>query len=130
MRIAIDLNDVLRDFTRQFAKYYQIGYDHSYEMDDLELWTNDPKLLFPFRNEKSYESFTYMDYPYEIFGACPATNKELPGLFNDWLSNKVPDLEIDEPIEFLIVSPMEYGLSIPSTCFFISKFGCKIREIY
>lgn len=129
MKIAIDLNDVLRDFTRQFAKYYQIGYDHSYDMDSLELTTNDPEILFPFKSKRAYENFTYMDYPYEIFGCAPATHKELPGLFNEWFHN-IENIDTSENIEFIIVSPMEHGLSIPSTNFFLSKFGCKIREIY
>ena len=37
MTIAIDINDVIRDFTRQFIKYYQKVIDPSFEIeyDDL-----------------------------------------------------------------------------------------------
>lgn len=130
MRIAIDLNDVLRDFTMNFAKYYRQGYDHTFDYDELELWTNDPQALFSFKSTKAYEKFTYEDYAYELFGACPTCELQLTAAFNEWVTETVPNIDTDEPIELLIVSPMEYGLSIPSTYFFLSKIGCKIRKIF
>lgn len=129
MKIAIDLNDVLRDFTRQFAKYYKIGYDHSFEINEDDIWTNDVRVLFPFKSDKAFEQFAYENFAYDIYGACPTTTKKLSALFNNWMSNIVPDIDSEEPIEFMIVSPMEFNLSIPSTYFFISKFGARIREI-
>ena len=38
--------------------------------------------------------------------------------------------DIDEDIELLVVSPMETGLAIPSSCFFLSKLGYPFREVY
>jgi hypothetical protein len=40
------------------------------------------------------------------------------------------DIDIDEPIEVLIVSTKEYGLSVASSYFFISKLGVPVREVY
>ena len=130
MKIAIDINDVLRNFTINFAKYYIQHYDHTFNMDDFSQFTNDLEILFPFKTKRAFEVFTYNDYAYELFGSCPTCNNRLAGLFNDWLLTKVPNYDTEEPIEFIIVSPKEYGLSIPSTSFFLAKIGCKIREYY
>jgi len=131
MRISIDINDVLRDFIRNFAKYYKTGYDHTFDYDNIsEVWTNDLQALFPFKSERAYETFIYNDYPYEIFGVAPAVDGKLPGLFSEWYKNIIPNIDCGEPIEINIVSTKEYGLSIPSTLFFLSKFGIKTREFY
>ena len=128
MKIAIDLNDVLRNFTSNFAKYYIQNYDHTFNMDDFTPYTNQIEILYPFKTQRAFEVFTYSDYAYELFGACPACNNRLAGLLNEWLDVKVPNIDTDDPIEFIVVSPKEYGLSIPSSCFFLAKMGIKIRE--
>lgn len=130
MKIAIDVNDVLRDFTRQFAKYYRIGYDHTFELEADDIWTNDVRALFPFKSDKAFDMFAYENYAYDIYGACPPCTKKLPALFNNWFETVVPNIDSEEPIEFIVVSPMEFNLSIPSTYFFLAKFGIRIREIY
>lgn len=129
MVIGIDLNDVLRDFTMNFAKYYKQGYDHTFDYDELELWTNNIQALFPFKTQGAYEKFVYEDYPYELFGACPTCELQLSAYFNDWVMNIVPNLDIETPVELVMVSPFEYGLSIASTYFFLSKIGCKVRRV-
>jgi hypothetical protein len=40
------------------------------------------------------------------------------------------DIDVDESIEVIFVSPKEYGLSIGNTYFFLSKIGTKVREVY
>ena len=130
MTIGVDLNDVLRDFTMNFAKYYRQGYDHSFDYDELELWTNDPQSLFKFKSEQAYEKFAYQDYAYELYGACPTCELQLSAAFNDWVTEVVPNIDSKEMIDIIMVSPMEYSLSIPSTYFFLSKIGCKVRKIF
>ncbi len=130
MVIGIDLNDVLRDFTMNFAKYYKQGYNHEFDYDDLELWTNNLEALYPFKTKHSFEKFTYEDYAYELFGACPTCEMRLTEKFNDWVKTTVPDIDSKEPVDLVIVSPLEYGLSIPSTYFFLSKIACKIRDVF
>lgn len=130
MTIGIDLNDVLRNFTMNFAKYYKQGYDHEFDYDDLELWTNSLEALFPFKTKHGFEKFTYEDYAYEIYGACPTCEFQLSSVFNDWVTDTIPNIDSKTPIELVIVSPMEYGLSIPSTYFFLSKIACKIRNVF
>lgn len=130
MTIGIDLNDVLRDFTMNFAKYYKQGYDHTFDYDDFELWTNDIQALFPFKTQGAYEKFVYEDYAYELYGACPTCELQLSAAFNEWVTNIVPNIDVDEPIDLIVVSPFEYGLSIASTYFFLSKIGCRIRKVF
>ena len=130
MRIAIDLNDVVRDFTYNFVLYYVKGYNHQYDVDELTEWTNDMQALLPFKTPRAYEKFVYEDYSFELFGKCPTCTKKLTEQLNDWTENTIKDLETEEPIEVMFVSPMEYGASIGNTYFFIAKLATKIREVY
>lgn len=130
MKIAIDLNDVVRDYSKNFAKYFHENYDHSFDFNDFEIWTNDMKVLFPFKSDESYERFVYQDYSYELFSCCPTTYPSLTADFNHWIDNDVKNVDTDDKIELMIVSTMEYGLSIPSTYVFLGKLGIKVREIY
>ena len=130
MKIAIDLNDVVRDFSTNFLKYYCERYTHEFDLNDFEYWTNDMAALFPFASDNAYLNFTYSDYAYELFGKCDTCDPTLVSLFGNWADNVIPNMDLDEPIELMIVSPKEYGLSIGATLFFLSKIGCPIREIY
>lgn len=130
MKIAIDLNDVIRDFSNNFVKYYIEGYDRDFDLSDFEFWTNDLSILFPFKSKQSYNNFVYNDYAFELFGKCSTTSRGLEQTLNEWTEQTIKDLDIDEPIELMFVSPLEYGLSIGNTYFFLSKLGTKIRETY
>ena len=60
MKIAIDLNDVLRDYTRNFAKYYKQGKDRTFDMSTLDdLYTNDLSQIFQFKTNDEYNKFLY-----------------------------------------------------------------------
>lgn len=130
MKIAIDINDVVRDFSNNFVRYYIEGYNHEFDLSDFEFWTNDMSALFPFASQKAYFAFVYGDYAFELYGKCPTCTKNLTSELNDWTEKTIKDLDIDEDIELMFVSPMEYGLSIGNTYFFLSKLGTKIREVY
>lgn len=130
MTIAIDLNDVLRDFTMNFAKYYQRGYNHEFDYDELELWTNDPAVLFPFKSDNAFRKFAYEDFAYELYGACPTCEQRLSAIFEEWVTKTVANIDVDEPIDLIMVSPFEYGLSISSTMFFLSKIACRVRKVF
>lgn len=129
MKIAIDLNDVLRAYTRNFAKIFKQEYDHSFDSETIEIKSNNLEKVFPFESKTEYNRFVYEDYPFELFAKCDSVTKETPAAMTIWLS-KIKDIDTEEPIDVIIVSPMEYGLSIQSTYFFLSKFGCKVREVY
>lgn len=130
MKIAIDLNDVVRDFSNNFVRYYIEGYDRNFDLTNFEAWTNDYSILFPFKSKQSYNNFIYNDYAFELFGKCPVCTRGLEQELNIWVEQTLKDIDIDEEIEVLFVSPMEYALSIGNTYFFISKLGTKIREVY
>lgn len=130
MKIAIDLNDVVRDFSTNFLRYYCERYNHEFNLDDFEYWTNDMSALFPFASDNAYLNFTYSEYAYELFGKCNTCEPSLVSSFGNWADNIIPNMDLEEPVELMIVSPKEYGLSIGATLFFLSKIGCPVREIY
>lgn len=129
MKIAIDLNDVLRAYTRNFAKIFKREYDHTFDEETVEVTTNELDKVFPFESKTEYNRFVYQDYPFELFGSCDPVSKDTPAALTNWLT-KLRDIDTEEPIDIIIVSPMEYGLSIQSSYFFLSKLGCKVREVY
>lgn len=130
MKIAIDLNDVVRDFSNNFVRYYIEGYDHKFDLSDFEFWSNDLSAVFPFKSKASYHNFVYNDYAFELFGKCGVCTRKLESELNDWTEKTLKDIDTEEPIDVMFVSPMEYGLSIGNTYFFLSKLGTKIRETY
>lgn len=130
MKIAIDLNDVLRDYTANFGEYFKKGYDSEINLDEIEITTNDLSEVFPFKSRYDYEHFVYEDFAWELFAKCPSCERGLGAAFSNWITKTITNIDVDEPIEIIIVSPMEYGITIPATYWFISKLGCRAREIY
>ena len=126
MKLAIDLNDVIRDYSRNFVKYFKKGINHAFDEDDVEFYTNDMKILLPFKSEEQYRRFVYEDYPFELYGKCPAVEKNLPRDLNEWIEFTLPD----EDVEVMFVSPMECDLTIQSTFSFLAKIGSRVREVY
>lgn len=129
MKIAIDLNDVLRAYTRNFAKVFKHEYDHTFDPDTVEVKSSNLAEVFPFESKTEYNRFVYQDYPFELFGKCDSVTKDVPASLTMWV-NRLKDIDTEEPIDVMIVSTMEYGLSIQSTYFYLSKLGCKVREVY
>lgn len=130
MKIAIDLNDVLRDYTANFGDYFKKGYDNDIDLDEVEITSNDLSQVFPFKSRYDYEKFVYEDYSWELFAKCPACKAGLGAAFSNWVTKTIPNIDFDEPIDIMLVSPMEYGITIPSTYWFISKLGSRVREVY
>lgn len=130
MKIAIDINDVVRDFSNNFVRYYLEGYDHEFDLTDFEFWSNDMQAVFPFKSKQSYFNFVYNDYAFELYGKCGTCTKNISTELNEWTETTLKELDVDEDIDVMFVSPMEYGLSIGNTYFFLSKIGTKVREAY
>ena len=130
MKIAIDLNDVVRDFSNNFIRYYIEGYNHEFDLDDFEIWTHYLNRVFPFKSDAAYTNFVYNDFVFELFGRCGVCSRNLETELNDWTEKTIKNLDTDENIELMFVSTMEYGNSIGNTYFFLSKLGTKIREVY
>lgn len=134
-RIAIDLNEVLRDYLRQFAKMYVKVIDNSFdiayeEIDDFNLMN-----IFPFLNENGiadtllFNKFKYEDCAFELYCRAEAMDKTLPAEFNLWTQNTMRNFDDEDLPEIIIFSPFEMNLSIQSTLSFLARFGIRTREI-
>lgn len=127
MKIGIDLNDVVRAYTFQFAAYYKKAIDRTFDVDEVDVWTNDLKEVFPFKDKRTFLEFVYQDYPYELYGSAATTSKGLSSRFSDWCR----EIEnMDEVPDLCIVSTGEYDKTIGSTHFFLNKLASKVRETH
>jgi hypothetical protein len=80
-----------------------------------------------FESKHQKNNFIYINYPFEIFGACPAIEKNLPRDINNWLA-EIENIE-DEEIRIIFYSLDEVALTIQSTYFFLSKIGSRVRKV-
>jgi hypothetical protein len=132
MRIAIEINGVLRNTLDKIEQTYQkfmidktegiedeesIHREIKSPIDSLELLNH-----FVFENNEELYSFLYEDFPMEIFGHAQSTEYST---FND-LNELYVDLRDNH--ELLIVSD-EIGRSKPASLFFLSKFGCQLEKV-
>ena len=136
MVIAIDINDVIRDYTRQFIKYYQKVVDPSFEIEYDDVTDYDFTNIFPFIDNNGetdtglYNQFKYEDCAFELFGRADVMERRLPSEFNLWTQNTLKNLDEEKIPTVMIVSPFEMGLSIQSTLAFLSRIGMRVREYY
>lgn len=130
MRIAIDLNDVIRNFSQNFLKVYVENYNRDFDLSDFEFWSNNMAEVFSFKSDNSYYNFIYNDYAFELYGKCNTMTTDLVSSLDFWTERILQDLDCDEEISVMFVSPKEYGKSIGNTFFFLSKLGVNIRETY
>ena len=149
MKIAIDLNGVIRDiFTKTeqvYTKFYlddvegdeEVNeYDESTEEwvkkekeeDPFEYGLNLPvtsmNLIdhFKFKDHDELYNFFYIDFPMNIFGHSPSISGNTFSILNDIYVNYRDNNEIT------IISD-EIGKSKPATLFFLSKYGCLVENI-
>jgi len=149
MRIAIDINGVLRDTIGKFTQLYEKHLLDSevlapnvktYDMDmsgntELQLLPEpfEYKILSPidslnlerhfsFQSDEEYFSFMYEEYCMEIFGHAPSVEMATFNNLNEIYK------KLRESHDFVIISD-EIGKSKPATLFFLSKFGCEIEKI-
>ena len=149
MRVAIDINGVLRDtigkFKQLYEKYlidtpqseyinttYTIDLSGNTEVQTLPepfeykilspVTSLDLKKHFSFQNEEEYYSFMYEEYCMELFGHSPSTEMSTFYDLNDVYYN------LRKRFDFLLISD-EIGKSKPATLFFLSKFGCELEKI-
>lgn len=149
MRIAIDVNGVLRDtigkITQLYEKHLVNSFDdelpsnETYQMDlsgntELEVVkpfkyeilsevnSLDLRKHFTFQSDEELYNFMYREFPMQIFGHAGSTEISSMNDLNDFY------LEFRDNNDILIVSD-EIGKSKPSTLFFLSKFGCLVEKI-
>lgn len=124
MKIAIELNNVIRDINTQVLDYYVKDIDKSFDKKNINKNMYNFINQIPFEDEKKRDKFMYEDYVYEIFGCAGTYGMHLPNTINTW------HLNLKNEHDLMIFSLMESGLSIQSSYFFLSKIGCKIREVF
>jgi len=133
MRIAFDINNILRDTFLKAEQIYQKFYidelDIEQEEDQFEYKLSLPVTdlhnlsdHFCFPNVESLFEFFYEDFPMQIFGNAPSMN---PNTFN--IFNKIYE-DLRDEHEISVISD-EIGKSKPATLFFLSKYGCLVEKI-
>jgi hypothetical protein len=130
MRICFTLDDVIRAKTVQIGRVYKKYINPEIDLDLLDFSTNNYADIFNFADRREWNNFLYKDYPYEIFGEAPVTNKGVDKDFNLWHLGLENFEDIDEKIEVIIANPFEFNTSIGYTNFFLSKMATRVREFY
>lgn len=130
MKIAIDINDVIRDNMWQFRDIFQKYIDPSFEIELNDVDSFNMMEVYPFNSEDELTKFKYIDYPFEIFGRANVTDNMLQYALNDWVEKTLRDLDEENVPEIMLFSPFEMGLSIQSTYSFLSSKMIRIREMY
>jgi len=129
MKLAIDINGVLRDthlkFQQVYEKYLIDEMDEESEFEyEMTLPITSLNLMehFKFKDEDEFLSFMYEEFVMQIFGHAPSV--EISTFYDlDELYQKYK-----EQISFVLISD-EISKSKPATLFFLSKFACQIDKI-
>lgn len=133
MRIAIELNGVLRDTLKKIQEQYEKWYienpfKEEEEESDFEykvisdLTTLNIKEHLSFKDENDLYDFLYKEHTMEIFGHAGSVEVSSMMEFNDFY------LDVRDEHDIMIVSD-EIGKSKPASLFFISKFGCLVETV-
>jgi len=130
MKIAIDINDVIRDNMSRFMEVYQKYMDPQFEIKLEDIDSFDQMEVYPFEDRDDLAKFKYVDYPYELYGRAQCCDKMLPYVLNDWTEKTLRDLDEENVPEVMFFSPFEMGLSIQSTFAFLSGNTFRVREVY
>jgi hypothetical protein len=132
MRIAIEINGVLRNTIDKIEQTYQkYMIDKTEGIEDDEPIVREIKLPidslelqnhFTFVDNEELYSFLYEDFPMEIFGHSQSTEYSTFTDLNEIYVN------LRDKHDLLIVSD-EIGRSKPASLFFLSKFGCLLEKV-
>lgn len=130
MKIAIELNGVLRDTLKKIQQEYEKWYienpfreEEEFEYEVLSDVTSlDIGKHLKFKTEDELYDFLYKEHTMEIFGH--ASSVEYSGMndLNDFYS------EMRDNHDIIIVSD-EIGKSKPASLFFLAKFGCLVEQV-
>ena len=131
MRVAIELNGVLRDTLKKIQQEYEKWYlENPFKEDEeksdydviSDLTTLDISKHLKFRDDDELYDFLYKEHTMEIFGNAGSVETSSIMDFNEFY------LDMREKHDILIVSD-EIGKSKPASLFFISKFGCLVETV-
>ena len=132
MRIAIEINGVLRNTIGKIEQTYQkFLIDKTDGIEDEKSFKYEMNLPvssltlqdhFKFENDEELYSFLYEEFPMEIFGHSQSTEYSSFNDLNDIYVN------LRDNHDLIIVSD-EMGKSKPASLFFLSKFGCQLEKV-
>jgi len=122
-KLGIGLNEVLRSFISKFNDTYQ-KYISDNDLNPEDITSLNLLDFYDFKSLNDLNKFMYVEAPLEIFGHSDQVSNGLMSHFNSFIM----DIKDDGEHSLEIVSK-EFDKSIPATLFFLSKFGCKIRNI-
>jgi len=122
-RIAITINEVLRDFLGQLEYTYE-KYIGPIDLQEDEVKSLDLMDYFKFKDKHQFNKFLYQEASLEIFGHADQIEDNIMNDFNQFIM----DIEDDEEHELELVSK-EFDKSVPATYFFLSKLVCKIKNV-
>jgi hypothetical protein len=129
LKIAIDINDVIRDNIYQFRHIYQKYIDNDFEINLDEIDSFNMMEVYPFVSENDLNKFKYEDYSYELYGRAECCDKILPYIFNDWIEKVLNNLDEEYIPEVIFFSPFEMGITIQATYSFLSAKGFRVRGV-
>lgn len=131
MKIAIELNGVLRDTLKKIQQEYEKWYlenpfleeeqKSNYEVIS-DVTSLDILKHLKFKDEDELYNFLYKEHTMEIFGHSGSVETYSMKDFNEFY------LDMRDEHDIFIVSD-EIGKSKPASLFFISKFGCLVENI-
>ena len=127
VRIGIEVNGIIRDVNKQILKYYVKDINKEFDDEGVDMDVFNLADHLDFGSKKKKHDFMYIDYPYELYGCAKECKKDLLVRFNDWLDEL--NNAYGSEVEVFFFSPMENALTIQSTYFFLSKTGCRVREM-
>lgn len=135
MTIAIDINEVIRDYLRSFAKQYEKNVDPEFDKKYEDFNDFDLINVFPFYDEdgeldkKAFNNFRFEDCAFEIYSRADCMERNLPSKLNIWANGTMRNFDDGKNPNIILFSPFEMDLSIPSTLGFLARVGIKIRDI-
>lgn len=130
MRIAVDVNGVLRDTITKIQQVYEKWYidnphlpESGYTYGIISPITSlDISQHLKFQNDDEIYDFLYTEHCMEIFGHAPSVAMSTFVDFDEFYKTNRDKHDI------LIISD-EIGRSKPATLFFLSKFGCQVEKV-
>ena len=130
MKIAIEINGVLRDTVKKIEQVYEKFYVENIlnEKRDFEYEILSPITSLrlqdhlKFRDNDELYDFLYTEHCMEIFGHASSTEYSTFIDLNDFY------VDMRDNHDITLISD-EIGKSKPATLFFLSKFGCQIEKI-
>jgi hypothetical protein len=136
MTIAVDINDVLREYTKQFITMYKKVIDPTFDIEYEDVDDFTVLNVFPFLDADGnpsmdlYYKFKYEDCPLELHSHANITDPMLSANFELWQQTTLRNFDEDKLPNLMIVSPFEMTTSIQATLEFLSKRMFRVREIY